>query len=105
MTPGVFWVLGTAGVPLGIPFFLWVGVFNTVTVAQFWSFAAETYTEEQGKRLFPIVGIGSSIGAVGGATIAGPLVRHGSPFLLMLLAAGILVASLGLTFVVHRREA
>jgi AAA family ATP:ADP antiporter len=105
MNLGVFWALGTRGVPLGIPFFLWVGVFNTVTVAQFWSFAAETYTEEQGKRLFPIVGIGSSIGAVGGATIAEPLVRHGSPYLLMLVAAGILVVSLGLTFLVHRREA
>ena len=105
MNLGVFWALGSRGVPLGIPFFLWVGIFNTVTVAQFWSFAAETYTEEQGKRLFPIVGIGSSIGAVGGATIAEPLVRHGSPFLLMLLAAVILVASLGLTFLVHRREA
>jgi AAA family ATP:ADP antiporter len=101
---GLFWALGTHGVPLGIPFFLWVGIFNIVTVAQFWSFAAETYTEEQGKRLFPIVGIGSSIGAVGGATLAKPLVRHGSPFLLMLIAAGILVASLGLTYLVHRRE-
>jgi ATP:ADP antiporter, AAA family len=105
MNLGVFWALGTRGVPLGIPFFLWVGVFNTVTVAQFWSFAAETYTEEQGKRLFPIVGIGSSIGAVGGATIAEPLVKHGSPFLLMIIAAVILVASLGLTYLVHRREA
>lgn len=104
MNLGVFWALGMAGVPLGIPFFLWVGVFNTVTVTQFWSFAAETYTEEQGKRLFPIVGIGSSIGAVGGATIAEPLVRHGSPFLLMVIAAAILVSALGLTYLVHRRE-
>jgi AAA family ATP:ADP antiporter len=101
----VFWVLGICGVPLGVPFFLWVGVFNIVTVAQFWSFAAETYTDEQGKRLFPIVGIGSSIGAVGGATLAGPLVQRGSPFLLMIIAAPILVASLGLTTLVHRREA
>src|SRR4029077_15217541 len=92
----LFWALGTRDVHLGVPFFLWVGVFNTVTVAQFWSFAAETYTEEQGKRLFPIVGIGSSIGAVGGATIARPLVRLGSPFLLMLIAAGILVSTVGL---------
>jgi ATP:ADP antiporter, AAA family len=104
MNLGVFSLLGTRGVPLGIPFFLWVGVFNTVTVAQFWSFAAETYTEEQGKRLFPIVGIGSSIGAVAGATVAEPIVRHGSPFLLMLIAAAILIASLSLTYVVHRRE-
>jgi AAA family ATP:ADP antiporter len=100
----VFWALGTRGVALGVPFFLWVGVFNTVTVAQFWSFAAETYTEEQGKRLFPIVGIGSSIGAVGGAVIAKPLVRLGSPFLLMLIAAAILASTVGLTYLVHRRE-
>ena len=104
MNLGVFAVLGVRGVSLGIPFFLWVGVFNTVTVAQFWSFAAETYTEEQGKRLFPIVGIGSSIGAVGGAALAGPIVRHGSPFLLMIIAAPLLLVSLGLTYVVHRRE-
>jgi AAA family ATP:ADP antiporter len=100
----VFWELGLRGVRLGIPFFLWVGVFNTVTIAQFWSFAADTYTEEQGKRLFPIIGIGSSIGAVGGASVAEPLVKHGSPFLLMIIAAGILVASLGLTLLVNRRE-
>ncbi len=105
MNLAVFWALGIRGVSLGVPFFLWVGVFNTVTVAQFWSFAAETYTEEQGKRLFPIVGIGSSIGAVGGATIAEPLVRLGSPFLLMLVAAAILVSTVGLTYLVHRRNA
>jgi AAA family ATP:ADP antiporter len=101
----IFWGLGTHGINLGVPFFLWVGIFNTVTIAQFWSFAAETYTEEQGKRLFPIVGIGSSVGAVGGATIAEPLIRRGSPFLLMIIAAGILAASLGLTYLVHRRGA
>ena len=100
-----FWALGTHGFSLGIPFFLWVGIFNTVTIAQFWSFAAETYTEEQGKRLFPIVGIGSSVGAVGGAMIAAPLIRRGSPYFVMLIAAGILVASLALTYLVHRREA
>jgi ATP:ADP antiporter, AAA family len=101
---GLFWVLGKRGVPLGVPFFLWVGVFNIVTIAQFWSFAADTYTDEQGKRLFPIIGIGSSIGAVGGSTLARPLVRHGSPFLLMIVAAVLLVSTLVLTLAVNRRE-
>jgi AAA family ATP:ADP antiporter len=99
-----FWALGTHGVQLGVPFFLWVGIFNLVTIAQFWSFAADIYTEDQGKRLFPIVGIGSSIGAVGGATIAAPLIKHGSPFLLMVVAAAILVSALALTHLVQRRE-
>jgi ATP:ADP antiporter, AAA family len=99
----VFWALGERGAPLGIPFFLWVGVFNLTTVAQFWSFAADIYTEEQGKRLFPIIGIGSSIGAVAGAWIADRLFFLG-PFRLMLIAAAVLLFSLVLTYVVHRRE-
>jgi ATP:ADP antiporter, AAA family len=100
----LFAALGARGVPLGVPFFLWVGVFNLVTVAQFWSFAADIYSEEQGKRLFPIIGIGSSVGAVGGAALADRLLRAGSPFLLMLVSAGILVATLALTYFVNARE-
>ena len=71
----VFWFLGLRGVPLAIPFFLWVGVFNIVTTTQIYSFAADLYTDEQGKRLFPVVGIGGSLGAVGGATLAGAISR------------------------------
>jgi AAA family ATP:ADP antiporter len=99
----VFWALGERGAPLGIPFFLWVGIFNLMTVAQFWSFAADLYSEEQGKRLFPIIGIGSSVGAVAGAWIADELFFLG-PFRLMLMAAAVLLLSLALTYVVHRRE-
>ena len=99
----IFWVLGERGVPLGVPFFLWVGIFNVAAVAQFWSFAADIYTDEIGKRLFPIIGIGSSVGAVAGAWMADKLNRFG-PFVLMLLAAAILVGCLGLTFAVHLKE-
>src|SRR5579859_227461 len=100
----VFWLLGSRGVPLGIPFFLWVGIFNLTVVAQFWSFAADLYTEEQGKRLFAIVGVGSSVGAVAGAWVADELLFLG-PFNLMLVAAGILLVCLGLTWITNRREA
>ena len=33
------------------------GIFNMMVVAQFWAFANDVYTEEQGKRLFALVGI------------------------------------------------
>lgn len=98
-----FFALGTRNVPLGVPFYLWVGIFSVTVIAQFWAFAADVYTPEQGKRLFPVVGIGSSVGAFAGATIAKRLVFIG-PYALMLVAGGILVACLGLTLVVHRRE-
>jgi AAA family ATP:ADP antiporter len=100
----IFWVLGERGVALGVPFFLWVGVFNVTTVAQFWSFAADIYSDEQGKRLFPVIGIGSSVGAVAGAWVADALLFLG-PFRLMLVASGLLLACLTLTYFTHRREA
>jgi AAA family ATP:ADP antiporter len=99
----VFWALGTRGAQLGVPFFLWVGIFNLTVVAQFWSFAADIFSEEQGKRLFAVIGIGSSVGAFVGSLIADALVFLG-PFRLMLLAAALLLVSLGLTTVVNARE-
>src|SRR5262245_56783274 len=49
---------------LGIAFFLWVGTFNVMVQAQFWSFANDLYTQEQGKRLFAIVGFGATLGGI-----------------------------------------
>jgi AAA family ATP:ADP antiporter len=98
----VFHLLGRAGVPLGVPFYLWVGIFNVTVIAQFWSFAADLYTPEQGKRLFAVIGIGSSLGAVVGARIAKLLYGPLGPFGLMLAAAGILLLSLAVTALAHR---
>src|SRR5882672_8464006 len=86
-----FAALAVANAPIGIPFYLWVGVFNYTAIAQFWAFAADAYTPEQGKRLFAILGIGSSVGAVVGARVAGWVVPFG-PQVLMMGAAVLLVA-------------
>jgi AAA family ATP:ADP antiporter len=82
------------GVPIGLAFYLWVGTFNYLLVATFWSFATDVYSAEQGKRLFAVVGVGSSIGALAGAALASWLLKRLSPPDLMLLAAGILAFSL-----------
>ncbi|MEO6600597.1 MAG: Npt1/Npt2 family nucleotide transporter [Polyangiaceae bacterium] len=100
----LFFVLNLAGVPIGLAFYLWAGVFNMMIVAQFWSFAADVYTEEQGKRLFAILGIGSTVGAVAGSGISAVLIRPVGVYGLMVAAAVFLMASLGLTIVVHLRE-
>ncbi len=65
--------MGSPGpsVPVGVIFFLWVGIFNLMIVAQFWSFANDLYTKEQGERLFAIVAVGASLGAVLGSILAG----------------------------------
>lgn len=100
----IFVLLGGQGVPVGVAFFLWVGIFNVLVIAQFWSFANDVYTEEQGKRLFAIVGVGSSLGAWVGAYTAGVLFSRMGPFQLMLLSAVLLFACVGFSYLVNQRE-
>jgi AAA family ATP:ADP antiporter len=100
----LFFALSAAGVPIGLAFYLWAGVFNMMIVAQFWSFAADVYTEEQGKRLFAILGIGSTVGALAGSGLAAALIHPLGIYGLMIAASLCLLASLGLTVVVHLRE-
>lgn len=99
-----FYVLGKAGVPLGIVFFLWIGVFNMMVVAQFWGFANDVYSKDQGERLFPIVGFGASLGAVVGARFVHRFVEVLGLFELMLVGALLLILQLGITIWVDRRE-
>jgi AAA family ATP:ADP antiporter len=86
----VFAYLGHRGVHEAVPYFIWVGIFNLFTVAQLWAFATDLYTETQGKRLFPMLGVGASTGAVGGAWIAGKLIGPLGPYYTMLIAAAAL---------------
>ena len=87
-------------VPIGVVYFLWVGMFSVMVVAQFWSFANDIYTPEAGKRLFPLVAFGTSLGAVFGSYIAGRLIPIPGVYQLMLVAGGVLL----LTDIVDARE-
>lgn len=100
----VFSFLTRAGATVGVPFYLWVGTFNYILVATFWSFANDVYTPEQGKRLFPILGIGSTVGALAGAALASRLLRAFEPPDLMLMSALLLVACLGMFAYAHTHD-
>ena len=94
-----FYSLARMGVAVGVPFYLWVGVFSLMVIAQFWSFANDLYTTEEGKRLFPLVQFGASVGAVAGSSISGLLIRPIGLYEPLLLAA-----ATGITMVVDARE-
>jgi AAA family ATP:ADP antiporter len=98
----VFAVLARTNLSIGLPFFLWVGVFSYTVVAQFWALAADIYDADAGKRLFPIIGAGSSIGAVVGGLFAKSLVPFG-PSALMGTAVIILLVCVALIVVIERR--
>ena len=100
----IFFFLDRLHVPLGVPFYLWVGCFSLTVIAQFWSFANDVYTQEQGKRLFAIVGVGSSLGAIFGAEIAGELFVPLGTSWMMLVAAGVILVSAALIRIIDARE-
>ena len=104
----IFYVLGVAGLHIGVAFFLWVGIFNILVIAQFWAFANDVFTEDQGKRLFPMVGVGSSLGAWIGSLTAGQLFDvfepEVAPYRMMLVAGAILGLCIVVTQIVNRRE-
>ncbi len=83
-----FALLARTPLQIGLPFFLWVGVFSYTIIAQFWGLAADMCSAEQGKRLFPIIGGGSSLGAVAGSRLAKVLVPFGPS---VLMAASVLL--------------
>ncbi len=98
----LFAALASASVPVAVPFYLWVGVYNYTSIAQFWGYASDVYTPEQGKRMFSVIGVGSSIGAVAGAHLAKLIVPLG-PQALMLGAAMLLGVCCGLLIWVNTR--
>lgn len=91
-----FAALDRAGAPLGLAFYVWLGIFNMMAVAQVWSFAADVYTPEQGQRLFAIVAFGGTAGAVAGSAAGAFLVVRAAPATIMLVAGVGLLAALGL---------
>jgi AAA family ATP:ADP antiporter len=97
----VFFALGTLGVALGFAFFVWLGIFSTLSIAQFWSLANDIMTESEGKRLFPIIAAGGTIGGILGAQIAARAIEWLHPYQLMLLAAALLAGCMALTHMSH----
>jgi len=65
---------GVSFVWLGRAFFVWLSVFNLFVVSVFWSFMADIYTREQGRRLFGVISAGGSAGALLGPLATGGLV-------------------------------
>ena len=99
----LFYMASSAGLHIGIPYFLWVGIFSVMVIAQFWAFANDIYTPAQGKRLVPVLGLGASLGAWVGSVRAGYLVGALGPQRLLLGGAAILVVCVLLIQVVNRR--
>lgn len=100
----LFWLLLTldiAPVIVARVFFVWVSVFSLFAVAVFWSFMADIFTAEQGKRLFGFIGAGGTAGALLGPSITLALSVPLGPINLLIAAAVLLELAV---FCVYRLE-
>lgn len=75
---------------LGIVFFVWVSVFNLFVVSVFWSFMADIWDERQARRLFPIIALGGTAGAIAGPIITRSLVEVIGVAPLLIVSASLL---------------
>ena len=66
---------GTPEVWLSRAFFVWLSVFNLFVVSVFWSFMADIWNREQGRRLFGVISAGGSTGALAGPLLTSVLVE------------------------------
>lgn len=89
---------------IGLVFTVWVGIFNMMVVAQAWAFAADVYTEEQGRRLFPLVGVGASFGSAVGSLAGVSFAESVGVYFMLLLSALFLLGVAGVVQIVHKRE-
>lgn len=78
---------------LGVVFFVWVSVFNLFVVAVFWSFMADIWDEAQARRLFPIIALGGTAGAVFGPALTQVLVARIGVAPLLVVSAALLAAA------------
>jgi ATP:ADP antiporter, AAA family len=94
-----FWALlmfapGAIGQRSGQVFYVWFSVFNLFVTTVFWALLADRFSSEQGKRLFALISVGGTLGAIFGPWLTSQLAEPlGTPNLL-LVASGFLLLAL-----------
>ncbi|BBH46148.1 NTP/NDP exchange transporter [Pseudomonas sp. KU43P] len=78
-------------------FYIWLSVFNLLTISLAWSVLTDLFSNEQGKRLFGLLAAGASLGGLSGpilgAVLVAPLGHAGLVMLAGLFLLGSMVAA------------
>lgn len=83
-------------------FYIWLSVFNLLTISLAWSVLADLFSPEQGKRLFGLLATGASLGGLSGPVLGTVLVAPLGHAGLLVLAALALLGSIGATVYLQR---
>jgi ATP:ADP antiporter, AAA family len=85
-------------------FFIWLSIFNLFIISVFWSFMADIYRPAQSKRLFGVVAVGGTLGALLGSTITTSLVGVLGAVNLLLVSALFLEFAVRVSRALDRHE-
>lgn len=89
----IFWWLAAFSFRwTSIVFYVWVSIFSSFTVTQFWLFANDLFDPREAKRLFGFVGSGGILGGMVGGSLTSWLVHALGARNLLIVAAFILAA-------------
>lgn len=80
--------------PMPVAFYIWLGLFAVLILAQFWAFASDLFNEDTGKRLFATIALGASAGAWTGSAMAKGLIAQIGPDGILLVCCVILAVTL-----------
>ncbi|MCZ0934335.1 MAG: MFS transporter [Gemmatimonadetes bacterium] len=92
---------------VGYTFYVWLSVINLFSTSVFWAFMVDVFDVDQGKRMFPFIGIGGTLGALAGgrgASFVSGLTE--SPYLpagLMMVGAGCFALAIAVMLILDRR--
>lgn len=102
----LFWVL-LRHIPENIwvsgAFIVWTTVFSLFVVSLFWSFMSDIWNTAQAKRLYGLVSVGGSCGALAGPLLTQALVGYTGVANLLLLSALFLASAIGLQRLLHAK--
>jgi AAA family ATP:ADP antiporter len=86
-------------------FYVWTSVFALFVVTVFWGFLADCFDNNQARRLFSFIAVGSSIGGMVGSTVTAALAEVVPTFSLLLIACVPLEIASWCALTLHRRFA
>lgn len=99
-----WWVLTfapqTTGETSGRVFYVWFSVFNLFSTMVFWALMADRFSLEQSKRLFGVIAVGGTLGAIAGPSLAALLAQPLGTANLLLVSVGFLFLAIGAAWAV-----
>lgn len=85
-------------------FYVWASVFALFVVTVFWGFVVDLFRNQQGRRVFGFIAVGSSLGGIGGSLFTSLIAQVVPTFVLLLVAVLPLEAAAWLAWLLHRRS-